>query len=531
MADKPPPKLPRVTPEQRRAAAGQFERANQVLAKGDFDYALPLLLNCCVIDPGNPVYRQVLHKAARDKYGNAKRGQKLAFLTNISPKLQLRKAQLAGNHLKALECAEQILVRNPWDIAAHLAMAAAFQELELNDLAIWTLEQARQADGNDAQVNRFLARLYEKRGNFNQAIALWQLVRKADPTDQEASNKAKDLAASATIARGRYQEVIDGGAPTPMTKAPAPDTMIAAPALDQTPICDSPAVQGPRLGKPEQWRPSPAPSAAPATMPASAPAPAVAPAGAAPAGVESINDHRIREAPALQAKIRANPTNPMGYIHLAQLYRRAERFDEARAVLAEGLTATHNHFDVGLELVDLDIEPFRRDLAIADEELRRQPDRADLQKTRKTLEKEISARELDYYRKKAERFPTDTASRFEMSLRLMKVGQTDEAIKELQGLRADPRHQCKVLVYLGFCFRARNNWRLAQRNFEEALQHLGPHDEGLRKEVLYQLAQGYAESGEIVRAVDLACELANLDFAYKNISQLMDQWQARLQKA
>src|SRR5688500_19789636 len=47
-------RLPRLTPEQRRAAAGQFERANQVLAKGDFDYALPLLLNCCVIDPGNP---------------------------------------------------------------------------------------------------------------------------------------------------------------------------------------------------------------------------------------------------------------------------------------------------------------------------------------------------------------------------------------------------------------------------------------------------------------------------------------------
>ena len=88
-----------------------------------------------------------------------------------------------------------------------------------------------------------------------------------------------------------------------------------------------------------------------------------------------------------------------------------------------------------------------------------------------------------------------------------------------------------MLVYLGFCFRSRNNWRLAQRNFEEALQHLAPDEEQLRKEVLYQLAQGYAEAGEVSRAVDLACELANLDFGYKDIGSLLDQWQARLQKA
>ena len=174
MSEKAASRLPRLTPEQRRAAAGQFERANQVLAKGDFDYALPLLLNCCVIDPGNAVYRQVLRQAAKNKYGNNQRGQKLAGLTNLRDKFSLRKAQLAGDHCRVLECGEKVLLRNPWDVSAQFAMAGAFQELELNDLAIWTLEQARQIDGNHVQINRFLARLYEKRGNFNQAIALWQ---------------------------------------------------------------------------------------------------------------------------------------------------------------------------------------------------------------------------------------------------------------------------------------------------------------------------------------------------------------------
>jgi hypothetical protein len=56
----------------------------------------------------------------------------------------------------------------------------------------------------DARVNRALARLYEKRGNLSQAIALWESVRKAVPTDTEASQKATDLAAHETIQRAGY---------------------------------------------------------------------------------------------------------------------------------------------------------------------------------------------------------------------------------------------------------------------------------------------------------------------------------------
>ncbi|MCS7046478.1 MAG: tetratricopeptide repeat protein, partial [Gemmataceae bacterium] len=277
MADSSRSKLPRLTPEQRRAAAGQFERANQVLAKNDYDYAIPLLLNCCLLDPGNAIYRQALRQATKNKYGNNQRGQALAFLGNLKHNLQLKKARLAGDYLKVLEHGEQILIRNPWHVATHLAMAEAFHELDLNDLAIWTLEQARQVDPNHVEVNRYLARLYEQRGNFAQAIVLWQLVRKADPTDTEAAHKAKDIAASATIAKGRYQEAVQGVAPTPLAQHEAATQA----TIDTAPHQPLPASEHPR-------------------------------------------EDRVREAPALLAKIKANPANPLGYLHLAQLYRRAD---------------------------------------------------------------------------------------------------------------------------------------------------------------------------------------------------------------
>src|SRR5262245_18980004 len=89
-----------------------------------------------------------------------------------------------------------------------MKMAQAADALGLLDLAVWFLEQASQPSANNSRVNRALARLYEKRGNFTQAIALWEMVRKANPTDVEAQGNAKNLAASDTIARGRYEEVL-----------------------------------------------------------------------------------------------------------------------------------------------------------------------------------------------------------------------------------------------------------------------------------------------------------------------------------
>jgi tetratricopeptide (TPR) repeat protein len=117
-----------------------------------------------------------------------------------------------------------------------------------------------------------------------------------------------------------------------------------------------------------------------------------------------------------------------------------------------------------------------------------------------------------------------------MGIRLLRAGQVDEAIKELQNVRNDPRHHGKATFYLGVCFKSRNNWRLAQRNFEEALQHLNESDLSLRKETMFYLASGYANSGEIDRAIDLGCELANLDYNYKSIGNLLEEWQAKTVK-
>jgi tetratricopeptide (TPR) repeat protein len=504
MADHEPSPLPPVSAEHRKVAAGQYERANQVITTGNYDYGIQLLLTCCKLDPANLIYRQALRRTEKIKFKNNLRGSRLAFLSNSTVRAKLKTAKGTRDYLKVLEHGEEILTRNPWDVATQMDMAEAADALGLLDLAVWIMEQARQKDPRDATVNRALARLYEKRGNFVQAMKLWELIRKADPRDVEAQHKAKDLAVHETIQRGKYGEAVAAGDAKLGPRLPASDP-------------------GSGLHK--------AMAGSSATHKA-LPADAEQPPPAADAPVPTVAEDRIaREAAPLRARMVADPTNPIVYLQLAAHYRRSHQLEQAREILERGLGPTGKHWELMIELADLAIEPFRANLAVTEEKLKKQPDDEELRKIRIRLLKEINTREMDLYRQKADRFPTELGHRLELGIRLLRAGQLDEAIQELQAARSDPRHQWRALVYLGYCFKSRNNWRLAQRNFEEALKNLPAGEDAMRKDVLYQLAQGAADSGDFAKAVDVGCELANLDFGYKDIGRLLDEWQEKMQKA
>ncbi len=480
MAERSTPTVPNPTPEQRRIAAENFERARQVLLTGNHDYGISLLTTCCKLDPANFLFRQGLRRAQKEKYGNNLRGSRFAFLTTGRHRARLKAAKAGRDYLKVLEHGEAVLARNPWDLGTQMDMAEAFDALGLLDLAVFTLDQARQKYPKDPTLNRALARLFEKRGDFQKAIVLWQLVKEAQPTDVEAAHKAKDLAASETIARGGYEGVASGSK--------------TSPALDRMET----------------------------------------------AAVEK-QDKVVRDANPILKRLEASPTEPTLYLQLAGVYRRHGQDDRARATLQQGLGPTGNHFTLQVELMELDLTPFKKNLEATDAKLKKLREQADedddgpteeeLTRARSKLAKEIATREVEILRLKADRYPTDMAHRLALGDRLLKAGQVEEAIKELQQARRDEKVKGRALMYLGAGFRKLKKWPLAQRNFEEALQAIPASDESARKEVLFQLATGSAENGDLARALDLGHELANIDFAYKNIGTLLDEWQTRLQQA
>src|SRR5206468_3133353 len=130
-----------------------------------------------------------------------------------------------------------------------------------------------------------------KRGSFMQAMALWEIIRKAKPTDEEAQHKAKDLAASATIAKGRYEEAIQAA------KGGPPAETVTDHATTSTSPIHTP-----------------------------------------------VEERAARDAAPLLAKVQADPTNATAYLHLASVYRRADMLEQTREVLQEGLDRTQHNF-------------------------------------------------------------------------------------------------------------------------------------------------------------------------------------------
>jgi tetratricopeptide (TPR) repeat protein len=491
MPEQPPAgTVPAPTAEQRRIALESFNKAKELIADGGHDYAIQLLLTCCRLEPANFEYRRTLRKTQKDKYGNNLRGSRFAFITTPRWKAKLKVAKRNRDYLKAIESGEQVLCRNPWDLGTQMDMAESFDALGLSDLAVFTLDQARQKYPKDATLNRALARQFEKRGDFQGAMVLWQLVREANPTDVEAAHKAKDLAASATIQRGQYEQAAAG------TK------------------------ESPVLGRIESR-------------------------------ANEKLDKLARESEPLLKRIEADPTEPALYLQLAGVYKKSGQYDRARAVLQQGLGPTGNAFQLQLELMELDLAPLRKNLEHTEARLRKLKERkargtddeeppakpdeemteAELAALRVKLHKEILAREIELFRVKAERFPNELSHRIELGTRLFKADRVDEAIAELQQARRDERLKWRAALLLGLCFKKRNNWRLAQRNFEEGLAAVPESEEAVKKELLFQLASGAAENGDLPRAIDLGHELANLDFNFKNIGKLLDEWNDRLQSA
>ncbi len=195
-----------VSAEQRQVAAGQFERAREVLAsdKQEKGYAYELLISCCKLDPANLAYRRELRRLGHELSGRQGLGRWLSPLSGLANKTRLKAAKHAGDLRRVLECGEAVLARSPEDMRTHLDMADAAAGLNLPYLETWLLEQARKHLPENPEVLRRLAGAYERQNDLDQAIAAWQALRKYVPEDIDASRKINALSAKSTIVRGKY---------------------------------------------------------------------------------------------------------------------------------------------------------------------------------------------------------------------------------------------------------------------------------------------------------------------------------------
>ena len=200
------------------------------------------------------------------------------------------------------------------------------------------------------------------------------------------------------------------------------------------------------------------------------------------------------------------------YYELSQIYLREDRFDKAEEILAQAFEASNGDPDVREKWEDAQLRTFRHKIIHT----------ADAAKKRE-LQQEYYHKELDFFKRRCERYPNNMFFRYDLGVRYYLTRQYNEAIRELQLSRNDPRRKGVSILALGKCFQQIEQKRLALSHYTMAAEEIPERDINNKKEALRLAGKIALTLGEIDAAEKQLSILAAMDFSYKDVSALLDK--------
>ncbi|HEX4142101.1 MAG TPA: tetratricopeptide repeat protein [Pirellulales bacterium] len=249
---------------------------------------------------------------------------------------------------------------------------------------------------------------------------------------------------------------------------------------------------------------------------------------------DDAEKQRLTPEQRLEKQIVKSPADISLYVELADMHIRAERFAEAEEVLTRALAATGGG-DLTLRerLEDVQVRHYRNLVQTAERRFD-QEKTAEAAELVKKMRGELNRIELEVYRNRSDRNPTNLSLKYELGVRLKRAGQFQEAVQCLQTARADGKRKAQVHLELGECFQALKNYLLAMRNFEAALESLNDRDQDMTKLTLYRagklalyLAVNDVGSEAGKSWLELSekhfTNLASLDYVYKDVPAMLEK--------
>lgn len=441
-----------------------FEHGQRCVDVQDYDYANRLFTQCVVEDPCNLVYLQNFVLNLQKKYGDNRKGSRLAGLKIKSQRSSLSKAVGKGQWEEAMTAACAALALNPWDIPTLLSLASAYEQLKSDECELYSLRAALGVDAKDVDVNRQAGLALERMGQFDQSIACWQRVKLEQPQDEQARQAIARLSVEQTIDKGGYDSTMldksQNGSST-MT--------VAQLSKDGAPLDDRPL------------------------------------------------DVRLQEA------LAADPTEADNYLQLADFFLRNNGFDEAEQLLGAGINACGaGNLQLRSRLEDVQLRRVAHLSALAQKRSEEDPTEAAKQLAYR-YQVQANQVELEIYAARSERDPKNTRLKIELGLRLKRAGKVREAITALQSAKADSRRGGAVLVELGECFQHIEQYKLALSHYEQAIEAIDKPEDEIYRKALYRAGVLATGMEEFDRAEHHLSALAALDFDYRDVADRLDK--------
>ena len=186
------------SPMQKQRCQQAFEKGMQNVKQRNFDYATEMFSQCVELDPDNLEYIGAFIDNLQKKYKNNKKGNNPFGLKGMGARGTIKKAITKSDWGTAIKAGLELLEINPWDIPTLLQIAKASAGLGCYNAQLYYLKLARDThtDPGDVEINRACSDALENIGQFDQAMACWENVKKHHPNDEEAQSAIAALHAN-----------------------------------------------------------------------------------------------------------------------------------------------------------------------------------------------------------------------------------------------------------------------------------------------------------------------------------------------
>ena len=447
-----------------------FERARKVAQTNNFDYAIEMYLDGLRCSPDAVQDGHIkLHELALLR--QAKKGGK-------KPTMMERVKRLRGKTaLEQMLNAEYLFAKDPEHLPYAEAILKAATAGEYKKTAKWIADLVfganNAADKPSFQTYILLKDSYAAIGQFDRAMAACQRAVGLKPEDGELADEFKRLSAELTVARGRYDQAGD--------------------------------FRQSIRNRQEQEKLQ------------------------AQSSVVKTEDYRVSAVEEARKALAQEPNLANNIFNLAQHLSDMQTDDaENEAIkLLEDSYKNKSDFSFKQRAGLLKIKQLKRKIREAKTALESRPDDAQAKSGVAELSAQLDSLELEHYRLCVENYPTDLQARYEYGVRLVRNKQYDEAIPLFQEAQKDPRRKISALDKIGLCFFKKGWFADAIDIFNQAIAAYEIKDDGIAKELRYNLARSYEQQDDTEKALEIYRKIAQLDFAYKDVRQRVDKLRSK----
>lgn len=443
-----------------RKTRSMFEKGASALERGNFEYAIDIFTTLLETNPEFLQARQLLRAAEIKEFKQKKGGEithVLASITGIGGIIGVT-TSMKKSPQKALDKAEELLKKDPLnkqflDLHAKAAMAADMPEVAVHSTSI-----AHENHPDDKNILSRLAKLYSEIGETEKAKDCFEKLMQMDPDNPEYIKAYKDAAARDTMHTGGWDDAKD--------YRDVIKDKDKAQRLEQ----DAKAVKTSK-------------------------------------DVEDL----ISET---ELKVKQEPENINYKRSLADLYEKANRYEDAMKVLEEAQQITGGG-DPQIDRAITSIKTAHFDQQI--EEMKKAGDEEGLKQKQAEKDEFIFENTED----RIKRYPNDLQIKYEYGVLLYERNRLNEAVQQFQQSQRNPQKRIMSLYYMALCFENKEQYDIAAEQLEKAAEELHMMNDQ-KKDILYALGEIYEKMGNKEKATEYYKEIYSVDISYKQVSEKIE---------